>query len=328
VDAAIAQLDAFGTDRFFVWLHVQDPHGPYTPPEAAVEALPMASELPLESGVAAPTRRLPPGQNHSGYRAIPRYQYLGSQLQLSDYIRLYDAEIRHLDESLGRLFRYLEGEGRARDTLVAITADHGEAFGEDDYFCAHGHGIGIDQTRVPLAFVGPGIAPGGVLSTPVSNIDLFATLLEALGELEGPPVDSASLLRNLREGTEPKGRLGYAESVTQRAVISNGLYFRRDVRALDDHDFWESRNPYTGALYRPLKSLRFTSLKKDVTVERSAANAKQLPKRTKSLAVSLDAFESRVAAMESKLAATRENADSGALTDEEEEELRELGYLE
>ena len=137
-----------------------------------------------------------------------------------------------------------------------------------------------------------------------------------------------SLLPYLRKGAEPEGRVGYAESVTQRAVFSGDFYLRRDRRAQSDLDFWQSHNPYTGAPHRPLKSLRFTSLTKNTVVERAAANVRRLPKRTKPLPALLDDFRSRVAEMESELKAERDTAGASALSDDEQERLRDLGYLE
>ena len=167
-----------------------------------------------------------------------------------------------------------------------------------------------------------------MLSTPVSNIDLFATLLDALGGLQGPSVDSESLLPDLGKGAEPKGRVGVAESGTQRAILAGGFYLRRDRRAPSDLDFWQSRHRYTGALRRPLKSLRFTSLKENTVVERAAASANDLPKRNRHLYELLDEFKNRVAILEPELEAAREGAGASALSDAEKRQLRNLGYLE
>ena len=59
VAAALLQLEEFGSERFFLWLHLQDPHGPYTPPQAAIEALADASDSADEP---APATRLERGR--------------------------------------------------------------------------------------------------------------------------------------------------------------------------------------------------------------------------------------------------------------------------
>ena len=71
---------------------------------------------------------------------------------------LYDAEIAHLDARLGEQLACMKQRGLYDDTLIIVTADHGEALGE------HGestHGIFLyDSTlRVPLVIVPPGGAP-------------------------------------------------------------------------------------------------------------------------------------------------------------------------
>ena len=46
----------------------------------------------------------------------------------------YDGEVAYLDGELARLFAKLSELGRADDTIVVLTADHGESFGEHDHF--------------------------------------------------------------------------------------------------------------------------------------------------------------------------------------------------
>ena len=93
---------------------------------------------------------------------------------------LYQAEISFADAMLGDLLAHLEELGRLDDTIVAATADHGEALGE------HGeatHAILLyDGTmRVPLVLAGPGVAPAAgreVVYEDVSLVDVAPTLAE------------------------------------------------------------------------------------------------------------------------------------------------------
>jgi len=256
--AALQRLAELAGGRFFLWVHFQDPHGPYAPPAPFDEAF--AGESVTEDLVLAA------GDTHAGHGELPEYQVLGEERRLAEYVRRYDAEIRYLDEHLGRVLDALERLGIAGETLVAITADHGEAFGEDGYYCAHGHGLGLDQTRVPLVFAGPRVRPGTVLEGPVSNVAVFATALEALGLADADRQQSASLARALEEGSEPGAAFGYAESVTQRAAFGGsppgwpGWYARADARPLSDTGFWEQHNPYTQADYLPLGEAQLAPL--------------------------------------------------------------------
>lgn len=61
----------------------------------------------------------------------------------------YDAAIAYLDHQLGVLFRELEGAGLLEDTLIVITSDHGEQFGEHGLL-THGNSLYLPLLHVPL----------------------------------------------------------------------------------------------------------------------------------------------------------------------------------
>jgi choline-sulfatase len=96
----------------------------------------------------------------------------------------YDDEIAEADHQVGRL---LEGLGpRRAETLVAVTADHGEAFGEHGEI-AHSVFVYDTTLRVPLVLHGPGVTPG-VYDPPVGLVDVAPTALGLLG-VPGPVMD-------------------------------------------------------------------------------------------------------------------------------------------
>ncbi|MCS5638389.1 MAG: sulfatase [Myxococcota bacterium] len=112
---------------------------------------------------------------------------------------LYDAGVRQLDTELGRLLAFLDSSGRAGDTLVVITSDHGEEFLEHGRV---GHSLTTYQQslRVPLIMRGPGLPVGVRVEAPVSLVDLAPTLLALTGlpardELDG--LDLSGLWRDL-----------------------------------------------------------------------------------------------------------------------------------
>lgn len=92
---------------------------------------------------------------------------------------LYDAEIRKVDREFARLLAALDALGLAEDTLVIVTSDHGEEFGE------HGrweHVQVYDEClRVPLLVRLPGQRAGEVRNDPVELVDVMPTLLAELG---------------------------------------------------------------------------------------------------------------------------------------------------
>ncbi len=91
----------------------------------------------------------------------------------------YDHEIRYVDTWLAYLFDTLARRGDADRTVVALTSDHGEAFGEHGYRF-HGFGLHEHQLRVPLIVSVPGLEPRRVPDR-VSLVDLMPTLLDLAG---------------------------------------------------------------------------------------------------------------------------------------------------
>ena len=139
----------------------------------------------------------------------------------------YDAEIAEADRQMARL---LDALGSARDsTLVAATADHGEAFGEHGEIA---HSIFVYDTtlRVPLVFAGPGVGRH-VIDTPVALIDLAPTIAAAAG-VRGFDSDGIDLRPAFGGGTL-SARTLYAESFAP--LLDFGWSPLRSVR----HEGWK-----------------------------------------------------------------------------------------
>ena len=105
---------------------------------------------------------------------------------------LYDGEIRFTDEALGTLFGGLRARGQYDRTLIVITSDHGESFGEHDVW-EHGRSLYTPETRVPILMRIPGL-PGHRVTTPIGHIDLFATIVNLAGGKPNPEMTGRSLV--------------------------------------------------------------------------------------------------------------------------------------
>jgi arylsulfatase len=176
-DAALAVLDALRTspgEGIFLWVHYQDPHGPYLPPGDR-----RARYLEAARATADGRRELPVrGVNPIG--ALPSYQLVEDHRDVGFYLAGYAGEVDYLDAEIGRL---LAGAGKRvawAETAVVFTADHGESLGEDDYWFAHGAFLSDALVRVPLLIRSPGVAPG-VRHDIASGVDLAPTLLRLVG---------------------------------------------------------------------------------------------------------------------------------------------------
>jgi len=182
---AIEWLEARNERPFFLWVHYQDPHGPYTPPEEIADrfdipAAPDEPELPIRAG-----------NNESG--GIPPYQVLPGLTRLSEYRGRYAGEIFFADEWIGKLLERASAD-EARETVVLLTGDHGESFGEYGHYFKHTHTTTPDVAHVPMILRAPGLAPGR-RDDLVSHVDIAPTLL-ALAGLRAPPDASGVALAN------------------------------------------------------------------------------------------------------------------------------------
>jgi arylsulfatase A-like enzyme len=167
--------------NFFLFLNYIDAHQPYTPPAPFKTRFPGRDPrfewheyLPLKLAVISGKHRL--SSNEKGA--------LLSQ---------YDGGIAYLDSEIGRLLNHLREAGLYENTLIVITADHGEAFGEHNLM---EHALGSvydDQTHVPLLIKYPGQHESRTSNALVSQVDIMPTILDVAGYPAPPGVQGKSL---------------------------------------------------------------------------------------------------------------------------------------
>ncbi len=195
VERAVAWLEGPHQKSFLVWVHLQDPHGPYTP---GVPWSELVDEVPMRTGRELPVMRL-----NRGRGGIPGYQAILGVRRAPRYAGLYAGEIALTDHWIGELLAAAEQAAGDGGLVVALTADHGESLDEDGFFFQHGHATTPEQVLVPFVIAAPGISPRRVDDV-VSHVDLAPTLLDLAGldPLEGSTgISLAPLLRG--EGTLP-----------------------------------------------------------------------------------------------------------------------------
>jgi arylsulfatase A-like enzyme len=100
--------------------------------------------------------------------------------QRESLIARYDGEIRFTDEQFGRLREGLEQRGRWDDTLVIVVADHGEEFWDHGGF-EHGHSHHRELLRTPLLVRRPGGPSGQIVDDRVRQVDIAPTILDFAG---------------------------------------------------------------------------------------------------------------------------------------------------
>ena len=227
-DRAAGWLETYAGAPFFLFLHTYEVHGPYAPPDGFTE---------LAGGAA-------------GLEPIDPYAILGHPADpcapLDDTTRramvdLYDGEIRYTDQALvGRLLDTLDRLGLADGTLLVVTSDHGEEFGEHGCWL-HGTHLYEETVHVPLVVRYPGGQHRGeVIDGPVSLVDVAPTILAALG-LEHVGMQGTALPRTSDDergaGAMARGMrfdVEGAELITSKAFVAGQpfkLVHSRDPRA-------------------------------------------------------------------------------------------------
>jgi arylsulfatase A-like enzyme len=158
VDAAIAWITSHAGERFFVWVHLFDPHAPYDPPAGY--------RIAGDAAVSLEAKRLPPGVRDAS--------------QLASLIRSYRGEVGYADAQVGRLAEGLRRLGLLDETALVVTSDHGEGLG-DHGLLEHGANLHDELVRVPLVLRAPGLPRGRRLAGSAQLEDLAPTLLSLAG---------------------------------------------------------------------------------------------------------------------------------------------------
>ncbi|MEN8164225.1 MAG: sulfatase [Acidobacteriota bacterium] len=189
-------LDEQPQQPFFLYLQPMNVHGPYRVPKEA------------RSNVLG----RPPGREFRYYgdlmNGILRKGKFESRDQvpgpyLESLIDKYDTAIRYSTDQLGELFAVLSRHQLYEDTLIIVTADHGEELFDHGGF-SHGWSLHRESLHVPLFIKLPGQSDGGVVEAPVELIDLYPTILEAAGILTDLDLDGRSLVPLILGKADPE----------------------------------------------------------------------------------------------------------------------------
>ncbi len=172
---AVEHLKTFAQthEPFFMWLHYVNPHLPYTPPSGFDAAF--MDDTHFDERV-----RLPQTSGYVG--GIRPGVYVAGEHRLAYYVAQYDGEVLFADEEIGEVLEVVRAEPELSDTLIVLTADHGEGLGEQDVYFTHGPHVLESHVRVPLIVHLPSEASNPRrVARPVSTIDVVPTILELAG---------------------------------------------------------------------------------------------------------------------------------------------------
>jgi arylsulfatase A-like enzyme len=282
---------------FFLFVHLFDPHAAYRPPPGFIDRFPQPPEP-----TANPEAKKDPAARLA--KLAGTFKRMGLA---------YDGEIAFADEAIGQILDTLEAKGLAKNTLVVITADHGEALGEHKVL-THGATLYDEVLHVPLVFRWPArIAAGREIDEPVGLIDVTPTILALAG------VDTSSYDF---QGTSLAGSLTGTEQLDPERPV----YFQRrhfETKAILGYPVKGNAFGLRRGQWKYTESeARGNELYDLRTDPKESKNlVDQMPEKAQELAAELERW---------KQATRRSSADttSRTVSPEDNERLRALGYVE
>lgn len=183
---------------FFAWIHYMDAHGPYRISQRLPAALSHLLSWPL-------------------YRKAQSQPEKVTDSERRKLLRHYEGGVRFVDQAWGRLEQELKASGQLADTLVVITADHGEAFGEHGTYTHGIEGLFDEVLRVPLIVRVPGRQTVTRVGGQTELTAIVPTVLDLLGLPAPEHVVGRSAVPWLA------GEVAATEPINQEAIASGGV---------------------------------------------------------------------------------------------------------
>ncbi|MDG1482960.1 MAG: sulfatase-like hydrolase/transferase [Myxococcota bacterium] len=300
-------------EPFFVFVNLIEPHLPYSPPVDTGKRF-FDSKADYQAA----------GEHFQGAGKITVRHYQGTNPltgeEWSDLSALYEGELHRVDQVTRKVLARLE-EIREGETVVIITADHGEHHNEHDHL---GHVFSLYEplVHVPMLARGPGFTAGTVRDEPVSLLDIAPTILHIAG------ADTAGMHSI---GTDIRGEIS-----TKRALPLTYGWPQQVLRGFPEDlqsgpTLAAHRRSLRGAVYYPYKLIRgsdgeevYYDLRKDPdeNVPLDTATIPEAIRAAMDSAAGIPAGRSDAAAPDSETLPEDEMDSTTA------EELRLLGYIE
>lgn len=227
----VGKMNKKNSEPFFLWTHLMVPHSPYLP------------DKPFTGTFGGDTNEFASFEsqkNFFGKEYVPENQPLIDRLRLR-----YDENILYADAAFGKYINSLRELGRLDDSIVIISADHGESFSHG----WQGHsGVKLYQplVHIPLLIHLPGQKQGQRIATTVSQTDVAPTILDLLGYSVPAWMDGRSLKKAF-EGkqltTIPVFTMNLDGNPIKNKVLKGSVaVYYEDYKLLNSGEFYNLRN--------------------------------------------------------------------------------------
>lgn len=306
---------------FFIWMHYEGAHGPYYPNKAFELKTPLKTEDKI----------VPLGKDDSEiFGVIPTSatQQQDTSNSLNYYINHYDGKILLTDEQIGVLLDGIKKLGLDKKSIIVVTSDHGEEFGEHDLYCSHGRLLYNTLLHVPLLIKFPSQAPvGKAINDTVGLIDVIPTVLDFL-KIKEQGFDGETLVSLINNKTESKCIFSGMGMLDQACVTYKGWKLIRRSNIPRINRMLLAKGDYISSI---LREYELYNLETDTYEQDDLSENK--PEVLNELKDILRKFEKKNTQeiVSQRLNLFQERADGEIpgteVPDQEIEKLKELGYM-
>jgi arylsulfatase A-like enzyme len=200
---------------FFLFINYMDAHIPYIPPP------------PFDGLYPGKMRSFTTEREYALIKDVMKLKRKITDEEYRHLVSQYDGGIAYLDSQIMKLMERLKSLDLYDKSLIIVTSDHGEAFGEKNLI-DHGHSVYQNQIHVPLIIKYPGMVQGKVVNELVSSVDIMPTILTMLGVKVPDGVQGQSLLSSAGD----QKRIVLAESYPYALLLQRHSRFHRIQRAI------------------------------------------------------------------------------------------------
>jgi arylsulfatase A-like enzyme len=236
-EAALGWLRNEAGSGFMLWIHWFQPHRPYDPPAGYLEKY-----VGAYTGTAS--------SDPDFIMKVWRDRIDLPEEDVQHLIDRYDGEVAYADAQVGRIVDELEGQGLLDNTIVIITADHGEILYEHEYYFGHDIALYDECLLIPLILYAPGLeAAGRRVKSQVQTLDIMPTVLDLL-EMRWPDdLEGKSLLPFIEGGGEATSEYYFSETFPFPEKCAP----RHAVRTADSKLIWKETK--TGSMTKEFYDL-------------------------------------------------------------------------
>ncbi|UCF05901.1 MAG: sulfatase-like hydrolase/transferase [bacterium] len=214
INESIKWVEKNKNSPFFVWLFFYDPHDPYVPPDE-------------HQGYYNKSK------DFSGDRRAEGIHFESEPIspeQKEFLINAYDEEIKYLDYEIGRFLEYLKSVDEFDESIVILTADHGEELGDNGNRWDHCQLVSQEEIAIPLLIKLQGQKEKVVIRDAVQNIDIYPTIVEHIDAYQLPVyyymLEGQSLMQFIMAEESTEERAAFSFWGKQRCIIKGQYKYR------------------------------------------------------------------------------------------------------